>query len=39
MISWLLDEVHFVALVVQDVITSVRSLEEEEKGEVGRKSI
>lgn len=39
MISWLFDEVHSVALVVQDVRTSVRSLEEEEKGEVGRKSI
>lgn len=34
-----LDQVHSIALVVQHVITSVRSLEGEEKGEVGRESI
>lgn len=39
MTSWLLDQVHSVALVAQDVRTSVRSLEGEEKGEVGRESI
>jgi len=39
MTSWLLDQVQSVAVVAQDAITSVRSLEGEEKGGVGRESI